>query len=193
MIIALCGLKGSGKTTLAKILSGEIKSNLKIPFFYTRQPLAKPLYLIIETLMRYQGVSEGDIRFYLHEGREKPNHYLNDVTTRHALQTLGTEWGREFINPHLWTDIWQRKYINNNCGPTIVDDLRFLNEDLMFKKLRTKRIRIERPGVELDPSHISELEQLRIKPDFTIVNDGEPNDMWHQLVNFLGVSLYGSY
>jgi len=175
MIIALCGLKGSGKTTLAKKLAQS----------YRRQPFANPFYLMAETLLAYQGATEEEISYLFNKGKEEPTEYLNGKSVRHALQALGTEWGRDCIGKDIWIDVWERNFIKDGRKPTVIEDMRFLNEAKVVKRLGGVLVRIERPGVELDPRHISELEQLRIQVDHTIVNDGEPKDMLRELNHFL--------
>ena len=188
MIIALCGLKGSGKTTLAKLLSNEERSSLRRPFYYNRLSFAKPLYLMLETLLAYQGATEEEVIYILGKGKEEKTHYLDGQTPRHALQTLGTEWGRVLISSDIWT--------NSLCKAAtlfpniVIDDLRFLNEAGAIRNLKGKLIRIERPGIEPDLGHISELEQFRIDVDWVIANDGEPDDMLRELDQLMGGKLW---
>jgi hypothetical protein len=183
MIIALCGLKTSGKTALAKLLSGEGKSAIKRPVYYKRKSFAKPLYLMMEALLVYQGASKKEINHLFHEGKEEPTPYLDGKSIRHGLQTLGEEWGRQHIDRGIWVNSLLRS--STRYPNTIIDDMRYLNEANAVRDIDGFLFRIERPGVVLDPRHISELEQLRIEVDFTIVNDGEPDDMVRQLDNFL--------
>lgn len=184
MIIALCGFKGSGKTSLAKLLSGEEKSQVYIKYQYcTRKSFAEPLYLMIETLLTYQGATKKEINYLFTKGKEEPTSYLDGRSVRHAVQTLGTEWGRELITPCIWVKAWENAI--KNYPYIVTDDMRFLNEAMAVRNHHGILIRIERPGVKQDIKHISEIEQLRINVDHTIVNDGEPDDMVRELDAFL--------
>jgi AAA+ ATPase superfamily predicted ATPase len=178
MIIMITGLKGSGKSTLAKLIAKEAANE------YIRKSFAEPLYRMVEALLVYQGATKDEIHYLFNEGKEEPTPYLEGKTVRYALQTLGTEWGRVLISKNIWVNVARRsigKYPN-----VVFDDLRFLNEDDMKKNLNGISVRVERPGVELDPHHISELEQLRIIVDYTIVNDGESIDMLKELESLVG-------
>ena len=97
-LIALTGLAGSGKTTAADYLvkahgfacisfAGPIKSMLRT--------------LGLTALEDIEEVFEG-------EGKEKPNRLLCGKSPRFAMQTLGTEWGRDLIGPDLWVNAWNR-------------------------------------------------------------------------------------
>ena len=39
--------------------------------------------------------------------KEHPCSLLLNKTPRYAMQTLGTEWGRELIGENIWTHIWK--------------------------------------------------------------------------------------
>jgi membrane glycosyltransferase len=41
------------------------------------------------------------------------------------MQTLGTEWGRELIDPDIWVKAFNFRYWGHNC---IITDVRFNNE-----------------------------------------------------------------
>jgi hypothetical protein len=166
MIIGLCGFKGSGKTTLAKLMAPT----------FTRQPFAEPLYKMLETLLIHQGATRSEIDYLFTTGKEESTPYLNGKSPRQALQTLGTEWGRNHIAKTIWLDVWKRKLATQSTS-IVVDDVRFLNEAEMLRRHGGIIIKIERPGVELDPQHISELEQMMIISDYVIANDGEPIHM----------------
>lgn len=174
MIIAFTGLKGSGKSTLAKY----IRRNRGI----NRRPLARPIYKMVEALLVYQGATKKEIAYLFGSGKEEPTPYLNGKTTRYALQTLGTEWGRELISKNLWVDAWERSR-KKTVGSTVVDDMRFTNEAIKLRELGGILIRITREEDDrIDISHLSEIEQLRISVDHTITNDGTPEDMYHELI-----------
>ena len=122
-VVGLTGIAGSGKSTIAQELVAQagfvrvrfgvfLKSMLR--GFYTECGLSE---LEIERRI------EGDLK-------EVPDPLLCGKTPRYAMQTLGTEWGREKIDPDLWLNAWSARADKEiSAGNDIVvDDLRFPNE-----------------------------------------------------------------
>ena len=50
---------------------------------------------------------------------------MGGKTPRWAMQSLGTEWGRDLIHNDLWINAWKSTLPDGNI---VVDDIRFLNE-----------------------------------------------------------------
>lgn len=168
MIIGLCGRIGSGKSSLANLLvyTGS----------YTRVSFADPLRAMLDKLMLYQGATPSEIQA-LFVNKELPNRFFNGVTTRYALQTLGTDWGRNFIHPDLWVDIFKRRIQSFPFTKDIIcDDVRFQNEAEAIRDLGGKVIRIHREQISRN-EHISEKEIDLIQEDARIVNDGTFDQM----------------
>ena len=86
-LIAFCGYMGSGKSFAADYLIEK--------YGYTRVKFAGPLKDMLHTM----GLTEEEI-----EGgdKDKPSDLLCGRTPRWAMQSLGTEWGRECIGENLW-------------------------------------------------------------------------------------------
>ena len=165
-ILALVGLAGSGKTTLATALESD--------YFWTRTRFAEPIKKMMHTLLTYQGL-DSKIASRMVDGdlKETPTIYLNNRTPRHAMQTLGSEW-RDLIDRNLWIDIWKRSLVGLPLNSKItVDDCRFLHEATAVRSMGGKILRITRPNI-LPGSHISETEMNSIVPDFEIANNGTP-------------------
>jgi hypothetical protein len=86
---------------------------------------------------------EGDLKHV-------PSPYLNDQTPRHAMQTLGTEWGRNCMGEEFWVSA-AREQIEmsfENGLNVVVDDVRFPNEADMIRDLGGVMVRIRRPSLE---------------------------------------------
>lgn len=176
-ILALVGLAGSGKTTLATALESD--------HFWIRIRFAEPVKQMIHTLLTYQGLNPQTASLMIDSGlKEIPTPYLNNRTPRHAMQTLGTEW-RELIDRNLWIDIWKRSLVGLPLNSKIVvDDCRFLHEAEAVRSMGGKILRITRPNV-LPGSHISETEMNSIIPDFEIANNGTPEQLLQTALRIL--------
>ncbi len=121
-VIALTGLAGSGKSTASKYL---VEKN-----GYQLVKFAGPL----KDMLRAIGLSESQIEGEL---KEEPCAWLQGATPRHAMQTLGTQWGRVCIGPSFWIELWVRRVnlIIAAGGCVVVDDCRFPNEADEVRKL----------------------------------------------------------
>jgi hypothetical protein len=126
VIVGIAGESGSGKSTAAKAL---------IDRGFVRGKFAGALKAMLRAFLAYRRVSEADIERML-EGdlKELPHEALNGRTPRHAMQTLGTEWGRELIHGDLWvdTEIEATAGIEN----LLFDDVRHDNEEMAITSRR---------------------------------------------------------
>ncbi|WP_209088016.1 deoxynucleotide monophosphate kinase [Agrobacterium tumefaciens] len=121
-VIALTGLAGSGKSTASKYLV-ETHGYQLVKF-------AGPL----KDMLRAIGLGEGHI-----EGAHKETDLamLSGHTPRHAMQTLGTEWGRKCMGDDFWVNLWRSRAdgVLAFGGRVVVDDCRFQNEADEVRKL----------------------------------------------------------
>ena len=164
MLLALSGLAGAGKSTAAKHLSAV--------HGFTLVKFAGPL----KRMLRSIGLSEEEI-----EGvkKEVPSSLLCGKSPRHAMQTLGTEWGRNLIGPDFWVNLWEFTAceILAEGGKVVVDDCRFPNEAEKVRKLGGKIVVIQGPR-KLSMAHASE----QILPgDHNIYNDRSIYDLNREL------------
>lgn len=156
MIVAFTGFKGSGKSEAAQAL---------YPLGFHQHSFAAP----IKAAMRVFGLTPED----LSPGRKEcPMDLLCGKSPRWAMQSLGTEYGRNCIGKDFWTNVWLATL---PIGPDIVvDDLRFLNEAALLRDMGATIIRIHRPDTRMGfDAHPSETEQLQIEVDDTITNFGD--------------------
>lgn len=195
MIIALAGRAGSGKNTVADMLGGE-----QISF-------AEPLKRFCQEVFAFSdaqiwGPSEErnrpDSRYPLpacdwcsispaaHLCKKcggKPRY----LTPRHALQTLGTEWGRGCYE-NVWAELGVRRALASPAPLVLITDCRFVNEARTVRAASGQVWRIVRPGAGLAGAaglHPSEAEQE--SPEFlalvdrTIENTGTLADLRRQV------------
>lgn len=178
-VIGLTGRAGAGKSTVAAHLVAT-RGAIRLPF-------ARPLKSMLLHLLEGQGVGfsvatrmiDGDLK-------EVPTPHLGGRTPRHAMQTLGTEWGRA-LAPTFWVDAWRAAVDRADLEAAadmadlviVADDVRFPEEVAAVRALGGRIIRIERPGAGLGGAaagHTSETTDLGA-PDMEIVNDGDLDDL----------------
>lgn len=118
MLIGLCGAAGSGKDTVASMLTG----------FY-RVAFADPLYEMVSIVT---GLLTEDLQD--REIKEQEIDWIGK-SPRQMLQTLGTEWGRDTISQSLWIDIGMRRIerLLAEGRNVVVTDVRFDNEAAAIK------------------------------------------------------------
>jgi hypothetical protein len=164
-LIGLIGKKGSGKDTAAEGLEAFGFQNVKF---------AGALKAMLRTLLVYQGVDEITIgRMIDGDLKEVPTEYLAGKTPRFAMQTLGTEWGRNHIGPDFWLDTAMKKAAT---GDTVITDCRFPNEVEAVKANGGTVIRIVAEGrtvfdeTAVGVDHASETLMDELPEDVVIAN-----------------------
>ena len=157
-IIGLAGPEGAGKTTVARILEGC--------HGYSRVPFAAP----IKKMIRALGV---DWRHTNGTPEEKaaPLAIFGGKSARHAMQTLGTEWGRQCIGPDFWCGAWAAEAARHDL--IVADDVRFPNEADRVRAMGGVVWCIVRSHDDLRrvPQHASE-DFAAVRADEIIVNNG---------------------
>lgn len=121
--IALCSpVMRSGKSTVAQ--------HLQQKHGFVLVKFAAGLKSMTRALLDSLGYKEHEIGRFV-EGADR-EYVLPEigVSTRHIMQTLGTEWGRNCIGENLWAQIAQnriKQLMVHGCS-VVVDDMRFINE-----------------------------------------------------------------
>lgn len=167
-IIGIVGQAGVGKTTVADLLANA---------GYKRVKMAAPLKAMLRALGLTDRELEGDLK---HE----PCRLLGGKTPRHAMQTLGTEWGRELIDPDLWLTAWSEEAVRVLAGTAagaVCDDMRFANEADMIRRLGGTVVKVVGPRrsgmADAAYGHQSETQIESITPDVVIQNFGGPAEL----------------
>lgn len=128
----------------------------------------------VKAMMRCLGLGDREIEGDL---KEKPHPVLCGKSPRHAMQTLGTDWGRDRIGRDLWVNagIEATHRALDQGGSVVIDDCRFENEGEAVRALGGEIIQIRRPCVGPVSAHPSE--SLGVPPSHIFLNDGSEDDL----------------
>jgi len=159
-LVAFAGLARSGKSTAAM--------HLVDAHGWQRIRFAGPLKSMMAALGLTNAEIEGD-------RKELPCELLCGQTPRHAMQTIGTEWGRQLIGPDVWIRAWRAAFDRTLPGSCIVvDDCRFPNEAEAVQAAGGIIVRVERHG-DTVADHVSE--GCTIPAEHVIRNAGSTADL----------------
>lgn len=174
ILIGICGKAGSGKSTAANLIAIQTEGIICA--------FADPIRDVMQTLFGVQSdiLNDQKIKSETIEGF--------DFTYRYAMQTLGTEWGRNLLHKDFWVTLTKIKYYKfkqeynnpniNNIKFFIVPDVRFENEATWIKEEEGILLHITRPDAEAtselsesEAKHESEAGFAKTQPDFVINNN----------------------
>jgi hypothetical protein len=173
------GVQGSGKSTLGEYLAqhftfkvdafaNPLKHAAQTIFGFTNEDLYGPsssrttqytaftntgwCFACREQCIYSTAVDDFDNPWYCGKCGE---HYPRHINPRHALKTLGTEWGRQICR-----DIWIQSMFANNAGVErlAVTDGRFINENEACQERSAHRILLTRGLKDSTDPHPSEAE-----------------------------------
>jgi len=159
MIIGLNGLKQSGKSTIAEHLMHK-----RFGTFAFADPLKNALAAM--------GVPRQSL-WGPQEEKEKPLPLFGGKSGRYLMQTLGTEWGREMVDPDLWVNI----ATNTLSGNFVCSDVRFPNEAKAIHDRHGLIIKVIRPSHAISDGHKSEQELPDSMIDIVIMNTGTMEEL----------------
>ncbi|MGM4911401.1 deoxynucleotide monophosphate kinase [Rhizobium sp. 768_B6_N1_8] len=164
-VVAFTGPAGAGKSTATRYLVEN--------HGYTLVKFAGPL----KDMMRAIGLDERQIEGDL---KETPCELLQGRTPRHAMQTLGTQWGRDCIGPSFWLKLWRERAVDilAQAGRVVVDDCRFPNEAQAIRKLGGDIYKIEGRG-GISGNH--ESERGCGDQDLAIANTGGVDELYGKI------------
>lgn len=175
MIIGICGYKGSGKSTVC-----EAATNLDDGWCFERMGFADPMYDMMKAVIPHEILYDKSLWNH-------PLEVLCGKTLRHAMVTLGTEWGRDHIGEDFWTNIalTKAKRIDKNATP-VIDNVRFPSEAEALTNAGGFIIAFHRDGHDTDLSHSSEQYIAEIQSKYanaSFTNSG--HDLAKDASNFL--------
>jgi hypothetical protein len=161
-VIGLTGRKGSGKDTAAAVYEAYGAEKLK---------MADGLKTMLSSLLIFQGVSE-QIAYRMIEGdlKEVDTPFFGGRSPRFAMQTLGTEWGRNLMGEHFWVNIFANAVATSAAQLVVCSDVRFPNEVDAIHQMNGKVYRVDREGIDKSDAHPSEVLIDGLKVDGVILN-----------------------
>jgi hypothetical protein len=157
-IVGFCGYKRSGKGTCAEALAD---------LGYVDVPFAGGLKSMLTAWLEYNGVENTDL--YTDDWyKDHRSRYFNNKEFRFAMQTLGTEWGRNIMGKNFWISGWERKMADLDL--VAVSDVRFPDEVDAVRERDGIMIRVRRPKFYNTDNHESEKLMESLKCDYEVVN-----------------------
>jgi hypothetical protein len=175
-LVAFAGEAHHGKSASADFLIAQ--------HGFERVSFADPIKEMLMTL----GLSRAQL--YDPKQKELPCVKLRGKTPRQAMQTLGTDWGRQMIYDDLWVDAACRKMeqmMAKGCR-LVIDDLRFDNEAEAVHRLGGKIFHVARPGLKKKVSlwarwriHASERGVSAKHIDLYLVNDTTLSELYNRI------------
>lgn len=140
-IIGLAGRAGSGKTYLAEKAINCIPNAYPFSNNIYRMSFAAPIKKMLEVLIGLDAYNSN---------KEIINPILGHKTVRYALQTLGTEWGRNLIDPDIWINYLKHQIdsLKQEHIIILIDDVRFENEVKAIQDLGGRILAIHNPHLK---------------------------------------------
>lgn len=167
-VIGFTGVAGSGKSTAADYV---------VSLGYVKVKFAAPIKAMCHAI----GLTDEEI-----EGgaKELPCDLLLGRSPRHAMQTLGTDWGRKMIGEGFWLHLWKTQVARalDQGLPVVVDDVRFPNEADAIRQLGGEVYRVVGRGGIVG---WHESERIDVEVDGLIHNNSSRQDLEARVVRAL--------
>lgn len=183
MIIAITGNKFCGKSTVAELLHEELG-----------WPVVSFAHKLKQITCILSGCTMDELEDYNFKETQLVPSYLfpycsanGAPTYRNFLQTFGTKVMRGYNN-----DVWIESMFHDIPECVIVSDCRFLNEAEEIIARNGIIIRVERPSISSNDSHVSEQEMKDIDADVIIYNDCSIDELRDNIRCFIHDMLEGT-
>lgn len=164
LLIGLHGPARSGKDTAAHYLAAHYQFLL----YAFALPLKTALQLMFNLTNEQM---EGALK-------EQPLEWLGK-SPRELMQTLGTEWGRNQVNPRLWLLLAEQHLANmadmsqDWCNGFVISDVRFENEAQWVRERGGVVVHLRRPDAATVNPHVSESGIAVHDNDIVLHNDND--------------------
>lgn len=180
-LIGITGAAGAGKDTLASMLADIWESRGPRVAFKTK--FATPIHYIVNYLYGTFGEAPPPVDFETAKrtGVKMPG---SERTVREAMQTLGTEWGRNIMGEDYWVNLWRERLlasvdlVDRDNLLVLVSDVRFQNEVDVIHDMGGVVVRVVRDYDEGAGGHASEQVDV-LSADHGIKNTGTLDDLRH--------------
>lgn len=167
---------GAGKDTAANFLKDYYRGQFRSVAF------AEPIRAAMRAIFGW------DDSYFSHPKKNEVDERFG-ISPRKAMQTLGTEWGRNLINTDLWLILaGQKAFPLTGAGfDVLITDTRFENEAAWIRKNDGVIWHIQRDaalvasGAGTDVKHVSETGIKFVKGDVKINNNGTLGALYDQL------------
>ena len=141
-VIAITGLKGSGKDTIASIICKHDSSFRTIAFADRLKDICAVMFGWNRDMLSGRFPES-------REWREKPDEFWSkelgiEFTPRKALTTVGTDIIRGTLLAHIWDITVKKEIIDNPNINYIITDCRFPNEIAMIRSLNGRIVEVQR-------------------------------------------------
>jgi|TARA_B110000879_G_scaffold191651_1_gene256997 dephospho-CoA kinase len=170
VIVGVCGLRGSGKTTLANALcERSMQSGNSSKVLNFADPLKagiKPLFLFSDEQLHGSLKEAVDERW--------------GISPRRAMQRLATEFLRDTIDKDFFIKHLLCRITDPNCN-YVIADVRFKNEQEALKKAGAIIVRLNRIGLDTD-EHSSEKSIDPTFVDIELGNNGSCEELCNQCI-----------
>lgn len=203
-VIAITGLKGSGKDTIASIICKHDTSFKTIAFADRLKDVCALLFNWEREMLSGRFVES-------REWREKPDEFWTkelgvEFTPRRALTSIGTDIIRGTIFSNIWDIIVKKEILDHPNINFVITDCRFANEIRMVKSLNGIIVQVERgekpswwsiaekynlgelgieEPVELKSIHASEKDWIGINnPEHIFCNNGTLEDLEKEIITY---------
>lgn len=169
-LLGLCGAAGAGKSTVASVLEHV--------FSVEQVALADPIVNMVHSLLNDAGVPG----CWITERVLKEQPSSIGYSYRQLAQTLGTDWGRNMLDPGLWMRVAQHRIAQAAAHErhVVVSDIRFPDEAEWLQRMGGVLVRVQRQGGMADVRlHESEMHAATLPAEYVLHNQGTLEDLAH--------------
>jgi hypothetical protein len=162
MLIGICGHARHGKDTAADVLVDELG--------FRKMSLADPMKDACRVI--FPTWTNAHLYGELKDAVDP----VYGISPRHALQSLGTEWGQYKLSEYdSFKDVtrrclWVNAILARATGDVVIADVRFPHEADAIRARGGVIIMVRRTGYPVDLTHESESAMEQIRPDYVIRN-----------------------